>query len=136
MPWFSEIELGRVIARGEPVPRLGFFEGIERRDPDELRASFVDAPLIEDPRTGRVSGPDEFRDYVANTREWLSSQGEVERVELTIGKSRSVEEVAIHSDGGQPSLAVAIATALASDGRLERIHVYYGRWQPDAGPRA
>jgi hypothetical protein len=134
MPWFQEIEFGRALARAEPAPRLGFFEGIERRDPDELRASFAEAPLIEDPRTGRVSGPDEFRSYVANTREWLSSQGEVERVDLVVGKSRSVEEVAIHSGGGEASLPVAIATALASDGRLEAIRLYYGRWQPGAGP--
>jgi hypothetical protein len=83
MPWLPEIELGRALFRATDQPaRLGFFEGISLRDPDELLASFAARPLIDDPRHGRVEGEDAFRAYVVSMREWLAQQRGIEPVAL------------------------------------------------------
>jgi hypothetical protein len=72
MPWFPELEMGRALAAR--TERLPFFAGIEERDADQLARSFADAPLVEDPRHGRVEGRDAFARYVDATRRWLREE--------------------------------------------------------------
>ena len=134
MRWFQEIELGRALprARGEPA-RLGFLEGIARRDADELLASFSAQPLIDDPRHGRIEGEQAFRAYVVAMRGWLAQQRGIEPVALTSTDERTVEEVAVGLTGEHPELPVAIATDLAADGRIDAIRVYHSLWPLTGG---
>jgi hypothetical protein len=134
MPWFQEIELGRALFRATDQPaRLGFFEGISLRDPDELLASFAARPLIDDPRHGRVEGEDAFRAYVASMREWLAQQRGIEPVALTSTEERTVEEVSVKLPSEHPELPVAIATDLVADGRIDAIRVYHSFWPLTGG---
>jgi hypothetical protein len=134
MPWFQEIELGRALFRATDQPaRLGFFEGISLRDPDELLASFAARPLIDDPRHGRVEGEDAFRAYVASMREWLAQQRGIEPVALTSTEERTVEEVSVKLPSEHPELPVAIATDLVADGRIDAIRVYHSLWPLTGG---
>jgi hypothetical protein len=134
MPWFQEIELGRALAQatGQPT-RLGFFEGISRRDPDELVASFAARPLIDDPRHGRVEGQQAFRAYVVTMHEWLADQRAIEPIALTTTKERTIEKVSVGLRAEHPELPVAIATDLAADGRINAIRVYHSLWPLTGG---
>jgi SnoaL-like domain len=129
MPWLQEVELGR----SRRVARVGFFDGISRRDADELLASFAARPLIDDPRHGRVEGEEAFRAYVAAMREWLADERGIEPIGITSTEERIVEEVSVKLPGEHPELPVATATELAADGRIEAIRVYHSLWPLTGG---
>ena len=127
MPWFQEISLAAAPAKASPQPdRIGFFDGISTRSVDQFLESFVAAPQIDDPRHGRIDTEAAFRSYVAATKEWLNQQAALKPVAVTHTAARSVEEVSIEPAGDHPELFVAIAAALAPDGRINAIRVYYG----------
>jgi hypothetical protein len=115
-------------AKSDRERRLGYFEGIARRNPQELRLSFANGPVIDDPRHGRVQGDNAFAEYVAATTDWLDQQQGVELVRLTVTAARTVEEVSVRLPGEHPELPVAIATDLADDGRIAAIRVYHSFW--------
>jgi hypothetical protein len=129
MPWFPDIEAGRVLARiYSESPRLSFYQGISERSPDELLPSFADGPRIDDPRHGHINTDDAFRRYVSEVREWVAQQQAIDHVALTVTRERSIEEVSIRRNVDQPKLPVVIVTDLAGDGRLVAVRVYYGLW--------
>src|SRR5688500_17955069 len=83
------------------VPRVPFLEGILDRSPEQLAASFIGEPSIDDPRHGRVEGRDAFGRYVAAMRDWLTSEttGVVQDVRVTREAGRFVEEAAVGLPG-------------------------------------
>ncbi|MBV9310373.1 MAG: hypothetical protein JOZ73_06060 [Solirubrobacterales bacterium] len=129
MPWFQEISLAAARANTIRRPeRIGFFEGISTRSADDLLRSFAAAPVIDDPRAGRIDTEAAFLSYVAATRERANQQGGFNPIALTRTKGRSVEEVSIELAGDNPDLFVAIAADLVADGRIRGIRVYYSMW--------
>jgi hypothetical protein len=125
LPWFQEIEAARVALQAPAPERIGFFEGIEGREADELLMSFAAGPRIDDPQRGRVAGEADFRAYVDTQREWLTAQQGFETTSVTAVQDRGVEEITVRlADGGE--LSVAVVSDLAPDGRLAAIRVYRG----------
>jgi hypothetical protein len=125
LPWFQEIEAARVALQAPAPERIGFFEGIEGREADELLMSFAAGPRIDDAQRGRIVDEAEFRAYVDTQREWLTAQRGFETTSVTQVQDRGVEEITVRlADGGE--LAVAVVSDLAPDGRLAAIRVYRG----------
>lgn len=131
--------MGRAISdtlrRAEDLPRLPFLEGILDRSPEQLAASFIGEPLVDDPRHGRVEGRDAFGRYVAAMRDWLTSEttGVVQDVRVTRAAGRFVEEVAVGLPGDHPELPIAVVSDVADDGRLRAVRVYHSLWPLTGG---
>jgi hypothetical protein len=139
MPWFPEIEAGRVIARSGELnrdrSRIPFFDGIRSRDPEDLAGAFAGDPVVDDPRHGNVEGKDAFAGCVFAMRDWLVEQtaGGTELIRITRTPARFVEEVSVKLNGDHPELPVAIVSDLAEDGRLRAIRVYHSLWPLTGG---
>jgi hypothetical protein len=58
-------------------------------------------------------------------REWLAEQRGIEPSALTGTEARTVEEVSVKLPGEHPELPVAIATDLATDGRIDAAAVLH-----------
>jgi hypothetical protein len=141
MPWFPEIQAAqariafdRAVERSTANKRLDFFDGILRRDPEHLAASFAGRPVVDDPRHGHVEGEQAFAAYVEAMRGWLDGEGgETEAIGLVRTGDRFVEEVSVKLRGDHPELPVAIVSDLAPDGRLRAVRTYHSLWPLTGG---
>jgi hypothetical protein len=106
---------------------------------DALIGSFADEPEIHHPVRGRIRGRRAFRQYVAETNQWLEEgNASLEDVGHTIHASdRGVGEVVVHLEGatGPVDLPMAIVADMQPDGRIREIRMYYSTW-PLAGRHA
>jgi hypothetical protein len=138
MPWVPELSAGQALAdtlQQHLASRLPFYDGILRLDARTLEPSFGGLPLVDDPRHGRVEGPEAFAAYVEAIRAWLGDEttGVIEPVRVTHAPLRAVEEVSIGLAGDHPELPVAIVSDLAPDGCINAIRVYHSMWPLTGG---
>jgi SnoaL-like domain len=156
MPWLPELFSAPVLERFEerrqqPVVDVPYFDGMLSGELDALVESFAGEPQLHHPVRGRVRGVHAFREFVAETNEWLQRRNvTVDDVERVVQKRRGFEEVLLHVDGedGRIELPHALVADHDANGHLEELRIYFSTWpfdgrhahrppllQPDPQPR-
>ena len=137
MPWFPELSAAHMLARQARTDALvPFYQAIREVEPDVLLASWANAPALDDPRAGLVSGAEAFTRWVQTTRGWLDSTGaSAHSVNLIVTAGRTVEEVSLEltSDGERIELPVAIVTDRDAVRRITAIRIYHSLWSLTGG---
>jgi len=99
-------------------------------DYQQLLDLFAGAPLIDDPRLGRIEDIDGFKQFVAGSHQWLTQRrARIEHIAATQTDTRAVEECVLHlvQDGVAIPLPVAIVSDIAQ-GLLTFARVYHSMW--------
>jgi catechol 2,3-dioxygenase-like lactoylglutathione lyase family enzyme len=136
MPWapelFSEPVLARVEEKwGHELVTVPFFDGLLTGEFDALVGSFAGEPELHHPTRGRITGVRAFKEYVTETKVWLSERNvSVENVEYVAAERHGFVEVVLHFDGetGRVGLPVAVVSDKQSDGRLVELRMYFSSW--------
>jgi hypothetical protein len=111
-------------------PHVPFYDGVLHATIDDLVAWWADAPDLDEPRSGRVAGEDEFRRWVLEMRRWLvGADASIRAVYVLATPVRTVEEVAIDLtvDGERRELPVAIVAERGEAG-LTAVRIYHSMW--------
>ena len=133
MPWSPEPSTQTTVAP-DPANTAGvvpFYQGILDIEAEELLASWIGEPNLDEPRGGSVRGADAFLAWVRQTRLWLvNSDVALRPVCLISLPSHTVEEVAVDLtvDGERRELPVAIVAERNAEGQLAAIRVYHSMW--------
>ena len=99
-------------------------------DYQQLRDLFAGPPLIDDPRLGRIEDIDGFKQFVAESHQWLTQRrARIEPVAETATDTRVVEErvLSLTQDGAAIPLPIAIVSDIAQ-GLLTFVRVYHSMW--------
>lgn len=139
MPWLPELFSAPALERFEEkqqreVVTVGYFEGLLSGQLDPLIDSFAGEPQLHHPVRGRVKGVHAFREFVAETNEWLARRSvSIDDVERVVQKRRGFEEVLLHIDGdrGRVELPHAMVADHDEDGRLQELRIYFSTWPFD-----
>jgi hypothetical protein len=122
-------------SRATEHPHVPFYDGVLHASTDELVAWWADAPDLDEPRSGRVRGVDEFMRWAHETRRWLAdADAAIRPVYVLVTPARTVEEVAIDLtlDGERREVPVAIVAERGEAG-LTAIRIYHSMWPLIAG---
>src|SRR3954454_8274755 len=117
-------------SRATEHPHMPFYDGVLHASAADLVAWWAVAPDLDEPRSGRVRGVDEFVRWALETRRWLTDADAVVRpVYALVTPTRTVEEVAIDltPDGERPQLPVALGPERGERG-LTAIRIYHSMW--------
>lgn len=139
MPWLPELFSAPALERFEErqqqkVVNVPYFDGMLAGELDALVESFAGEPQLHHPVRGRVRGVHAFREFVAETNEWLQRRNvTVDDVERVVQKRRGFEEVLLHidADRGRVELPHAMVADHDEDGRLQELRIYFSTWPFD-----
>lgn len=127
--------IGGAPARQTEQPHVPFYESVLYAKTDDLVAWWADAPDLDEPRNGRVTGVDAFLRWVLETRRWLvQASAAIRSVYVLVTPTRTVEEVAVDLtlDGERRELPVAIVAERTEAG-LTAVRIYHSMWPLIAG---
>jgi SnoaL-like protein len=134
MPWIPELFSASALARiweDERRRRLElvpFFPGVMTGEIGALVESFAGEPELHHPVRGRVKGAAAFVRFVEDTRAWLDERAAaVTDVDFVLMRSRGVEELVLHLDGGDGRIGLPVAVASDHDerGRITEQRLYF-----------
>src|SRR3954468_16076022 len=113
-------------SRATEHPHVPFYDGVLHASADDLVAWWAVAPDLDEPRSGRVRGVDEFVRWALETRRWLTDADAVIRPHHAAPPPRPVEGVPIDLtlDGERRELPVALVAERGESG-LRAIRIYH-----------
>ena len=130
---FSASALERVQRRYElrELDAVPYYAGLMAGEHEALIQAFAGAPILHDPRRGRVIGVAAFEAYVDRLSAWLTERNMTfDALEHASSGPRGFEEVALHLDGAgmRVDAPVAIVAERDADGRLVELRLYHSIW--------
>jgi SnoaL-like domain len=137
MPWFPEINLALERARQAQVrsaladPVGAFIWAAEGGDPHGIEGAWPVDVVVHDPRDGRITGHQQFKEFVKASAAWLGErQTRAEPVATTAASGRIVVELLAHlvQDGRRIAWPFAVVAEPSGDGQAIQFRSYYSQW--------
>ena len=115
---FSASALERVRRRYEleMLDAVPYYAGLMTGEHDALIQAFAGAPVVHDPRRGRIVGVGAFTAYVRRLSAWLAERDMTfDPIEHPTSAPRGFEEVVLHLDGVHLRADVPVAIVAQRD---------------------
>jgi len=107
-----------------------YFNYLISGEAEKARALFFGKPQLNIPERGKITGESEFMAFVSQRSDWMkASTQQLKHVASTASDERIIEEfvLTVGQFGKKYELPIA-AVADLTEGKLERVRVYYSLW--------
>jgi hypothetical protein len=136
VPWVPELFSAPALARLEDqrqrkMTEVPFWAGLLTGELDALIGSFAGQPELHHPIRGRIRGAQAFGAFVTEMNDWLKRRNcSVEEIAVVAEQRHGFDEVVLHLDGQDGSIALPVATVAdkSKDRRIEELRLYHSTW--------